>query len=63
MEQGYVELEIEVSSRGNCPKGIRLVQGRPQSIPIFGPKGCKYDYIVPVATTFKEYAESFGVKI
>ena len=63
MEQGHVELEIEVFSCGNCPKGTRLAQGGPQSIPVFGSKDYKYDYIVPAATAFKEYAESFDAKI
>lgn len=63
MVGAHLELEIETFSCGNCPKEARLAQGDPQAIPVFGAKDYKYDYIVPAATAFKEYAESFDAKV
>lgn len=63
MARGHMELEMQVYSCGNCPKSTLLVQGDPQSIKMFGPDDYKYNYIEPVATAFKEYAESFDANI
>ncbi len=63
MARGHMELKIETYSCGNCPKGTLLAQGDPQSITVFGPEDYKYNYIEPVATAFKEYAESFDANI